>query len=476
MNAKRKQTDQGTATIYLRVSQDKTGEGLAVERQEAECRALAERNGWAIREVFTDNDISATTGKRRPAFEALLLSSPERVIVWHIDRLVRLSSELERVIAIEANVHAVTAGDVDLSNPAGKAVAKTIVTWAQYEGEQKSLRQKAKGKQSAAAGTSWWGKFTPFGFNADGSHHEVEAAALRKAYADLLNGRPVSRLVSDLNAAGHRTNHTGRTRTKKHHGGNPWTHVPLRNLLLNARNAGIRTYLGDEVGPANWAGIVDEPTYRAAVRLLTNPERHVSGDGKRVAVLSGFATCGKVTADGSVCGGRMTRAWRGGAKDSPKSYPVYECIRRDSTIPGEFADAYVSGYVLAALATIDTTPPTNDARENGKGLQQAAEGLRDRLTELSDAYAARQITIVQMTNATEKLRVELAAIEDQMGGRPVYRFDDAERVRQDWDGFDIARQSQIIRTVVKSIVILPAGKGARSPKVENVVITPWQKA
>jgi len=460
-NAKRK--DQGTATIYLRVSQDKTGEGLAVERQEAECRALAERNGWAIREVFTDNDISATTGKRRPAFEALLLSSPDRVIVWHIDRLVRLSSELERVIAMRANVHAVTAGHVDLSNPAGKAVAKTIVAWAQYEGEQKSLRQKAKGKQSAAAGTSWWGKFTPFGFNADGTHHEVEAAALRKVYADLLAGRPVSRLVDDLNTAGHRTNH-----------GNPWSHVPLRNLLLNARNAGIRTYLGEEQGKAKWAGIIDEPTYRKAVRLLTNPERHVSGDGKRVAVLSGFATCGRVKADGSVCGGRMTRAWRGGAKGSPKSYPVYECIRRDSTIPGEFADAYVSGYVLAALATIDTAPPTNDARENGKGLQEAAEGLRDRLTELSDAYAARLVTIGQMTNATEKLRAELAAIEDQMGGREVYRFDDAERVRQDWDGFDIARQSQIIRTIVKSIVILPAGKGARAPKVENVVITPWQ--
>jgi len=462
-NAKRK--DQGTATIYLRVSQDKSGEGLAVERQELECRALAERNGWAIREVFTDNDISATTGKRRPAFEALLLSSPDRVIVWHIDRLVRLSSELERVIAMRANVHAVTAGHVDLSNPAGKAVAKTIVAWAQYEGEQKSLRQKAKGKQSAAAGTSWWGKYTPFGFNADGTHHEVEAAALRKTYGDLLAGRPFSRLVGDLNTAGHRTNH-----------GNAWTHVPLRNLLLNARNAGIRTYLGEEVGPANWAGIIDEQTYRAAVRLLTNPERHVSGEGKRVAVLSGFITCGKVKADGTVCGGRMRRAWRGGAKGSPKSYPVYECVRRDSTVPGEFADAYVSGYVLAALSEIDTTPPTDDASESGNDLHGAAESLRSRLTELAMAYAAGQITIVQMTSATETLRAELAAVEDQMGGREVYRFDDAERVRQEWDGFDIARQGQIIRTIIKSIVILPAGKGARAPKASNVVITPWPKA
>jgi len=464
MNAKRK--DQGTATIYLRVSQDKSGEGLAVERQESECRALAERNGWAVREVFTDNDISATTGKRRPAFEALLLSSPDRVIVWHIDRLVRLSSELERVIAMRANVHAVTAGHVDLSNPAGKAVAKTIVAWAQYEGEQKSLRQKAKGKQSAAQGKSWWGKYTPFGFNPDGSHKASEATALRKAYADLLAGRPVVRLVQDLNDAGLLTSH-----------GNQWTHVPVRTMLLKARNAGIRTYLGEEVGPALWEGIVSEQTYRAAVRLLTSPERHVSGDGKRVAILSGFATCGKVTADGSVCGGRMARAWRGGAKGSPKSYPVYECIRRCSTVQGEFADALVLRKVIERLSGADAArwfSPTDDASESATDLQVKAESLRMRLTELAGAYAAGLVTIGQMTSATDTLRAELVSVEEQMGRSArstVLAGLDVEYVYQEWDGLDIPRQAQIVRSVVKSIVILPQGKGARVPKASNVQIT-----
>jgi DNA invertase Pin-like site-specific DNA recombinase len=464
MNAKRK--DQGTATIYLRVSQDKTGEGLAAERQETACRELCERNGWTVREVFTDNDISATTGKRRPGFEALLLSNPERLVTWHTDRLVRLTKELERVIDLGVNVHAVTAGHLDLSNPAGRAVARTLTAWATYEGEQKSIRQKEKGKQSAAQGKSWWGKFTPFGFNADGTHHEVEAAALRKAYSDLLAGRPVSRLVEDLNAAGHRTNH-----------GNAWRHVPLRTLLLNARNAGIRTYLGEEVGPANWAGIIDEQTYRAAVRLLTNPERHVSGDGKRVAVLSGFATCGKVTADGSVCGGRMTRAWRGGAKDSPKSYPVYECVRRCSTVQGEFADALVLRKVIERLSGTDAArwfSPTEDASESATDLQVKAEGLRMRLTELAGAYAAGLVTIGQVTSATETLRAELVSVEEQMGRSArstVLAGLDVEYVYQEWDGLDIPRQAQIVRSVVKSIVILPQGKGARVPKASNVQIT-----
>jgi hypothetical protein len=251
----------------------------------------------------------------------------------------------------------------------------------------------------------------------------------------------------------------------------------LRTLLLNARNAGIRTYLGEEVGPANWAGIIDEQTYRAAVRLLTNPERHVSGDGKRVAVLSGFATCGKVTADGSVCGGRMTRAWRGGAKDSPKSYPVYECVRRCSTVQGEFADALVLRKVIERLSGTDAArwfSPTEDASESATDLQVKAEGLRMRLTELAGAYAAGLVTIGQMTSATETLRAELVSVEEQMGRSArstVLAGLDVEYVYQEWDGLDIPRQAQIVRSVVKSIVILPQGKGARVPKASNVQIT-----
>jgi len=50
--------------------------------------------------VLTDNDISVTTGKIRPGFDALLSGNPKRIVAWHIDRLVRLSKDPERVIAL----------------------------------------------------------------------------------------------------------------------------------------------------------------------------------------------------------------------------------------------------------------------------------------------------------------------------------------------------------------------------------------
>jgi site-specific DNA recombinase len=170
----RSNTAPTQASIYVRISLDKTGEGLGVERQEQECRRFCAERGWEVREVFCDNDISATTGRRRPGFEALLASDPEVIVVWHTDRLVRLSRDLERVIDLECNVHGVTAGHIDLSNPAGRAVAKTITAWAQYEGEQKAERQRAAGRQRAARGRAWWGS-RPFGFETDGSHRNAEA-------------------------------------------------------------------------------------------------------------------------------------------------------------------------------------------------------------------------------------------------------------------------------------------------------------
>ena len=51
------------AALYLRISSDPDGERAGVERQRADCEALARRNGWEIVEVFEDNDVSAYSGR-----------------------------------------------------------------------------------------------------------------------------------------------------------------------------------------------------------------------------------------------------------------------------------------------------------------------------------------------------------------------------------------------------------------------------
>jgi len=62
--------------VYLRVSLDPTGEGLAVERQRQDCERLARQGGWTVTQTYTDNSISATDRtKVRPAYDGWWLTT-----------------------------------------------------------------------------------------------------------------------------------------------------------------------------------------------------------------------------------------------------------------------------------------------------------------------------------------------------------------------------------------------------------------
>src|SRR5258708_35985353 len=58
-------TDSGAerAAIYVRISNDKTGAGLDVGKQEADCSVLAARFGLDVSAVHIDNVISAFNGR-----------------------------------------------------------------------------------------------------------------------------------------------------------------------------------------------------------------------------------------------------------------------------------------------------------------------------------------------------------------------------------------------------------------------------
>ena len=86
------------AAVYCRISQDREGAGLGVTRQEADCRALCERRGWTVVEVYTDNDVSAYSGKPRPNWARLIedvrAGHIGAIVGWHVDRLTRSPREL----------------------------------------------------------------------------------------------------------------------------------------------------------------------------------------------------------------------------------------------------------------------------------------------------------------------------------------------------------------------------------------------
>lgn len=79
--------ESARAFSYCRISDDKTGEGLGVQRQEENCSKLTTAHGFEVVEVFVDNDVSAYNSKKtRPGYAAMLdglkRGSANRVYCW----------------------------------------------------------------------------------------------------------------------------------------------------------------------------------------------------------------------------------------------------------------------------------------------------------------------------------------------------------------------------------------------------------
>ncbi|HKI93061.1 MAG TPA: recombinase family protein, partial [Gaiellaceae bacterium] len=60
------------AGIYARISSDRDGSLLGVGRQVEDCERLVARQGWQVEERYVDDDVSAYSGKPRPAYRRML--------------------------------------------------------------------------------------------------------------------------------------------------------------------------------------------------------------------------------------------------------------------------------------------------------------------------------------------------------------------------------------------------------------------
>src|SRR5208282_3409375 len=131
------------AIIYARQSKDRE-EGI--NDQIARCMALIQARGWElVHAPFTDNDVSASNGKRRPGYERatamVRAGQVDVVVVATMDRLYRKVSELEGIIPVMEQAHvsvAAVAGEYDLSTDTGRLVARILASVAQGEMETKA--------------------------------------------------------------------------------------------------------------------------------------------------------------------------------------------------------------------------------------------------------------------------------------------------------------------------------------------------
>jgi len=440
---------------YLRISQDRDGEERGVERQRRENREYAAARGLAIVATFCDNDVSATSGASRPEFERMLASRPGAILAWHQDRLLRLTSDLERVIALDVPVYTATSGTLDLSTPAGRAVARTISAWSQYEGEQKALRQKASNRQRAEAGR-WQFSRRPYGYQRRDGRIEIvetEAAIVRELYRRYIDGESYYALAEELTERGIPTF------------GGPWTMGRVRQILRNEHYAGITTYNGMpvEAESIEWEPLIDRKTWAAYLRVRDGRKRAGSWSTATRHLLGGLIYC-------DVCGSRMTaRPDRG---RQVYACGVNWCVSRGAAD----LDALVTGLVIARLRDPKVVDRLREAPDTAP-LEAELSELHRRRDDIADLLADGLLSRQKAREKAEVLTSEIEALTRRLdalrGDSPLTALALAESIPERWASLSITARRRAIEESGVVVRVRKMGAGRRTFDPASVEIT-WR--
>lgn len=437
------------AAIYCRISLDRTGEELGVTRQLDDCNSLISTLGWTLVETYVDNDISASSGKPRPAYRQMLRAiqsgEVDVIVAWHSDRLYRKLRDLEELIeSCEAHgvtIRTVRAGEFDLSTPTGRMMARILASVSAGEGEIKADRWKRSVRQRREAGVVHTMGPRLYGYERDGTIRQDERKHIEWAANQLLDGAALVRTVINLNERGARTSM-----------GNEWNRAGLRRLLRNPRLAGLSTLNGDVVGVGQWPAIFDAETFEAiqavlAVRKGTVPRR------PRVALLLGLAKCG-------LCGAALKSSRRTRTK-GVQGKRTYKC----STLPGTdtgcggiVVDAEAVEEIVEAYAQQRSTDPRVQAyiadltAQSGQNAS-AALSLETRIRELEDQLSEPGVPVAAIVRAIDRSKERLQELREDADAPPAGMAPGLE-----WPT-DLARRARAVRVVVAEVIIDPAPRG-----------------
>jgi site-specific DNA recombinase len=449
--------------IYLRQSQDRDGTGYGVDRQREDVERLVISRGWQVAAEFVDNDVSALSSKPRLQFTEMMrrvdAGDFDVIAARHMDRLLRRLAELEQVLerCKKTKTAIVTAADgVDTSTDGGRLVARILSSVAQGEVERKGARQRSAAVQAAKQGR-WIGGRRAFGYEADGATiREDEAALIKQGYSDVLAGESLSEVARRWNAAGFDTTQRAKS---------GWVRTTVKDVLTNPRNAGLRRHRTSEdrwkirqnpelgiAGPAEWNAIVDEPTWRAAVRILCDSSRRrapLSGKG----LLTGVAVCG-------VCDQPVHRG--GGAHPG---VPTYRCTSgRHVARKAEPVDSYVTEIAIGLLSRPEAANLWTAELPDASELMAEADTLRRRRDDLAVDYADGAMTREQFRAANTRVLERLGEVEAKIaaaGASSPLAIVACDDVRATWTTLSVAQRRNIIAALMTPVLHL-VGAGVRN--------------
>jgi site-specific DNA recombinase len=466
------------AAVYCRISDDREGERLGVERQREDCLARAEREGWEVVDVFTDNDVGASTRSRkpRPAYKQLIKTAEDGladvILSYSNSRLTRRPLELEQLINLHTStgvlLRTVVSGDADLSTADGRAVARTIAAWDAAEAERIGERVARAAKQRKEQGKHHGG-FPPFGYDraAEGklTINSERAAIVREAAERLLNGESVYGIWTDFNRRGLKTAPGPRAPE-----GARWQSQTLRRILTAPATIGCHLLDDGELRQVA-DPVLDRPTWDRLREVLHDDRRWERAcppdwSSRRKYALSGLLVCGncghalagssrtpRPGADGAarpVVTSFICNTAQGGCGKIRIDYPPVE----QWVLGMVFARLDVPG-VRDALSTREEAGDDDDLRQRIADAQRRLEGLDDQYADgILDGQRYRR-QVERLSKQVAEMRAGLAEAQ-----RSTFVIDTNGRSLRDvWGEHDPTWQRTLLGHLIEKVVIEPHPAG-----------------
>lgn len=495
------------AIIYLRLSDfrfdeievDEDGEQDIVttfDGRERRLRELADQLGWEVYKVVIENDLNPKTGKVksasaykrrkvvladgstamrvvRPGFgevlDHLAAGRADGLLSEDLDRTMRDPRDLEDFIDIAAlrkvNARSISGSltFTDGGTDAEVTMARVMVTIAN-KSSRDTGRRVAIGRATKAHAGEFGGGPRPFGFEADGvTHLPAEAEVLLDCSTRVVKVDPetdqlewtLKVLAAELRGKGVLTA-----------SGGEFSATRLRDILLRPRNAGIAVYLGEEVGPASWKPIVPVQTFRAVVRLLTDPSRVFNTGAGPKWFGTNLYMCGR-------CDDGRTSCW---VTSAGNRSPRYICKASSHlTRNAQNLDRFVTDALLAKISQpgfIEKFVQRPEPAVVDLGaLRTEAASIRVELNGLAEDRMMKLIDREQMLKGTarghKRLKEISRLLSESVVESPLTEFIGVDDVRAVWKQQPLSIRRSILDTMA-TVTIKPVGRGVRGFVPESI--------
>ncbi|MEU8374740.1 recombinase family protein [Micromonospora sp. NPDC048894] len=448
------------AVIYTRVSSDPNNLGRSVDEQEADCRAVCQREGWQVVRVFSDNDRSASryAKKERPQYQALRAylegGKADVLVMWEGSRAQRdleAYLSLRNLCARDGIGYSYSGKLYDLTRTDDRFTTGLDALLAEREADVTRDRVMRAVRANAAAGKPHgrllYGYRRVYGDT--GQYvaqviHEEHAEVIREAARRVASGEPCRSIALDFNRRGIPTPRGGEK---------GWSLSQIGRMVQNPGYIGKRVYLGKIVGDADWPPLLDAETYAVCRSILTDPRRKTQRDTAVRHLLSGPALC-------DVCDSRL----RVQKNRTHYGYVCAErfCVSVKTTVLEQFVVAVLMGRLSRPDALDLLAPP-----EDRGAVERAREEVKQKRARLTEWYAAAARDEITPTGLAAIERTLLAEIDDaeqraeHIEVPPLVRNLVGPAVEQRWERLTIGQR----REVVSLLLELRVGKtyrGARS--------------